>query len=54
MLPAGSDPWLGSVNPKHPTISPFANLGKYFSFCSSVPKLKTDSIEKIQLTGYLV
>src|SRR5690606_15263223 len=29
-IPAGFDPWLGSVNPKQPTISPVANFGKYF------------------------
>merc|ERR1719357_262586 len=36
-IPLGSLPWLGSVKPKHPKISPRASLGRYLSFCSSVP-----------------
>ena len=32
-------PWLGSVNPKHPTNSPDASFGTYLSFCSLVPKV---------------
>ena len=34
---AGSDPWLGSVRPKQPTISPLASLGRYFSLWASLP-----------------
>ena len=34
---AGSDPTSGSVNAKA-EISPLAKRGKYFFFCSSVPK----------------
>lgn len=35
----GSEPTLGSVNPKHPTASPAINSGKYLSFNSFVPNL---------------
>ena len=38
-MPLGSDPWLGSVRPKQPIFSPVASEGKYFSFCSSLPKV---------------
>ena len=38
-IPAGLDPWSGSVKPKHPIHSPEANLGRYFFLCSSVPKV---------------
>jgi glutaryl-CoA dehydrogenase len=31
---AGSEPEFASVKPKHPILSPDANFGKYFSFCS--------------------
>ena len=37
MLPVASEPLLGPVNPKQGMNSPFANLGKKYSFCSSVP-----------------
>mmetsp|Transcript_18076 Transcript_18076/g.25277 ORF Transcript_18076/g.25277 Transcript_18076/m.25277 type:complete len:249 (+) Transcript_18076:179-925(+) len=33
----GSDPWLGSVRPKHPISSPVASFGRYFWRCCSVP-----------------
>lgn len=33
-IPLGSDPALGSVRPKQPTISPVDNLWIYLSFCS--------------------
>ncbi len=33
----GSDPWLGSVKPKHPRSFPLARSGRYLSFCSCVP-----------------
>ena len=36
MLP-GSEPWFGSVSPKHPIVLPAARSGRYFSFCSSEP-----------------
>ncbi len=38
-MPAGLEPWSGSVRPKQPRNSPEANLGKYFCFCASVPNL---------------
>ena len=37
MLPA-SEPALGSVMPKQPTISPLHRRGRYSCFCSSVPQ----------------
>ena len=45
MLP-GSEPWSGSVRPKQPIISAVANFGRYFVFCSSVPKLFIGCITK--------
>src|SRR5207244_9989518 len=33
----GSEPWSGSVRPKHPTFSPVARRGSHFSFCASEP-----------------
>ena len=33
----GSEPWSGSVSPKHPTISPLASFGRYCTRCASVP-----------------
>ncbi len=39
MLP-GSEPWFGSVRPKQPIHSPLASFGRYFCFCTSVPKTK--------------
>ena len=36
-IPLGSLPWLGSVNPKQPSHSPLASLGKYLLRCSSLP-----------------
>ena len=38
-MPAGSEPWSGSVRPKQPASSPVASFGRYFSFCASLPKL---------------
>ena len=35
---AASVPALGSVRPKAPSFSPVARSGRYFSFCSWVPK----------------
>src|SRR5690606_29612578 len=37
ILPA-SEPVLASVSPQAPIHSPVASLGKYFAFCSSLPK----------------
>lgn len=37
-IPAGSEPWSGSVSPKQPMISPAAIPGSHRSFCSSEPK----------------
>src|SRR2546428_539696 len=39
-IPAGSDPWSGSVRPKQPIFWPRASNGSHFCFCSSVPKVK--------------
>ena len=36
-MPAGSEPWSGSVSPKQPTASPAAIRGSHSSFCSSEP-----------------
>jgi len=36
-IPPGFDPKSGSVSPKHPSFSPFANCGSHLSFCSSLP-----------------
>ena len=36
-MPPGSDPKSGSVRPKQPTSSPLASLGRYCSFCASLP-----------------
>lgn len=36
--PEGSEPWLGSVRPKHPISCPLASPGRYFCFCASLPK----------------
>mmetsp|Transcript_44138 Transcript_44138/g.75098 ORF Transcript_44138/g.75098 Transcript_44138/m.75098 type:complete len:294 (+) Transcript_44138:184-1065(+) len=35
----GSEPWFGSVRPKHPTSRPDASSGRYLSFCSSLPNV---------------
>lgn len=40
LIDAASDPLDGSVKAKAANISPVANLGKYFSFCSLFPKSK--------------
>ena len=37
-MPDGSEPWSGSVRPKQPISSPRDIFGRYFSFCSSLPK----------------
>ena len=37
-MPAGSEPWSGSVSPKQPMISPAAICGSHCCFCSSEPK----------------
>ncbi len=37
-MPAGSEPWSGSVSPKQPMISPAAMPGSQRCFCSSEPK----------------
>ncbi|CAM5735891.1 hypothetical protein SMICM304S_08824 [Streptomyces microflavus] len=37
-IPAGSEPWSGSVSPKQPMISPAAMPGSHRCFCSSEPK----------------
>ncbi|MGY3683668.1 hypothetical protein ACVWXU_007291 [Streptomyces sp. TE33382] len=37
-IPAGSEPWSGSVRPKQPMISPAAMPGSQRRFCSSDPK----------------
>ncbi len=37
-IPAGSEPWSGSVRPKQPMISPAAMPGSQRRFCSSEPK----------------
>jgi hypothetical protein len=33
----GSDPWSGSVSPKHPSDCPDWSRGSHFSFCASEP-----------------
>jgi hypothetical protein len=38
-MPAGSEPAVGSVRPKHPIASPRAMGGSQRSFCSSEPNL---------------
>jgi len=42
----GSEPWFGSVKPKHPINSPFAKPGKYLSFYSFVPNVYIGCITK--------
>ena len=37
VMPAGSDPWSGSVRPKQPTHSPDASFGRYFCRWASLP-----------------
>lgn len=37
-IPAGSEPWSGSVRPKQPMISPAAMPGSHRCRCSSEPK----------------
>jgi hypothetical protein len=37
-MPAGFDPWFGSVSPKAPIMSPRANAGMYFCFWASDPE----------------
>ena len=37
VMPPGSDPAPGSVNPKQPIHSPVASFGRNFCFCASVP-----------------
>ena len=37
-MPAGSEPWSGSVRPKQPMTSPAAMRGSHRCFCSSEPK----------------
>ena len=36
-MPAGSEPWSGSVRPKQPIASPAAIRGSHCCFCSSLP-----------------
>lgn len=36
-IEAGSEPWSGSVSPKHPMTSPEAMRGSQPCFCSSLP-----------------
>ena len=36
-MPAGSEPWSGSVSPKQPIASPAAIRGSHSCFCSSEP-----------------
>src|SRR5260370_35672794 len=38
-MPPGFDPKSGSVNPKHPSFSPFCIAGSQVFFCSSLPKV---------------
>ena len=38
VMPAGSEPWSGSVSPKQPITSPAAIRGSHCCFCSSEPK----------------
>ena len=37
-MPPGSEPWFGSVRPKHPSTVPAAICGSQRSFCASEPK----------------
>ncbi len=37
-VPPASEPALGSVRPKAPSFLPEQRSGRYFFFCSSVPK----------------
>ena len=37
VIDPGSEPWSGSVSPKHPTAAPVASGGSHFSFCASEP-----------------
>mmetsp|Transcript_22897 Transcript_22897/g.67365 ORF Transcript_22897/g.67365 Transcript_22897/m.67365 type:complete len:287 (+) Transcript_22897:203-1063(+) len=43
-IPAGSEPWSGSVRPKQPTASPVARRGSHSAFCSSEPKSESGCI----------
>jgi hypothetical protein len=36
-MPAGSEPWSGSVSPKQPIASPAAIRGSHCCFCASEP-----------------
>ncbi|CAN5778311.1 hypothetical protein BH24ACT8_BH24ACT8_11530 [soil metagenome] len=36
-MPAGSEPWSGSVSPKQPIASPRAIAGSHCCLCSSLP-----------------
>src|SRR5215467_6477981 len=36
-MPAGLEPYPGSVRPKHPIASPDCSLGSHFCFCCSEP-----------------
>ena len=38
-IPAGSEPWSGSVRPKQPTAFPAPSNGSHRSFCGSLPKV---------------
>ena len=38
IMPAGFDPWSGSLSPKQPIFSPVASLGSHSCLCSSLPK----------------
>ena len=54
-IPPGSEPWSGSVSPKHPIARPAAISGSQRCFCSSLPQRQmaymasdpcTDAIER--------
>ena len=43
-MPAGSEPWSGSVRPKQPMASPVAMRGSHSVLCSSVPHCQIANI----------
>ena len=49
-MPDGSEPWLGSVRPKQPTLTPLASCGSHRCFCSSVPKSEMGCITREDCT----
>jgi len=48
LMEAASEPASGSVRPKQPMSSPLMMPGRYFFFCSSVPKRRTGTPKRPQ------